>query len=247
VTISVFDDPEQVAEAAADAFARRALQAVERAGAFNVALSGGSTPKLLFAFLASGSLRARLAWDKVHFFWGDERSVPPDHPESNFGAARDILLSRLDIPAGNIHRIEAELDDPDEAAARYEADLRRHFRLAEGELPRFDLVFLGMGADGHTASLFPGSEALEERRRLVVPAWVESLKTYRVTLTCPVFNNAACIMFLITGQEKAETLRAVVEQGAEPPHYPAQRIRPHNGETLWYVDKAAGRLLSRSS
>ncbi len=168
VAIRVFESADLVAEAAAELFARAAQQTVEAGRSFNVALSGGSTPKRLFKLLAAEPYRDRVPWDGVHLFWGDERTVPPDHPESNFGAADEALLSKLCLPEENIHRIRAELRDPEEAAADYEAELRRHFGLAEAELPRFDLAYLGMGADGHTASLFPGTEALEERRHLAV-------------------------------------------------------------------------------
>ncbi len=244
MSIRVFDDPDQLARAGAQTFVRRARVAIETSGQFAVALSGGSTPKRLYRLLAGAPYRDEVPWESVHLFWGDERTVPPDHPDSNFGATQAALLSKLDIPARNIHRIEAELEDPEEAAARYTDELRRHFQLGEHDVPRLDLALLGMGADGHTASLFPRTTALEERRRLAVASWVEGLGTHRVTLTCPVFNNAACILFLVTGQEKAETLRDVLEGSAGTPRYPAQLIRPANGELLWYIDEAAGRLLS---
>lgn len=246
MAIHIFDGPEQVAQAAAELFVQRATERNESGELFNVALSGGSTPNRLFATLAGDPYRDRIDWESVHFFWGDERTVPPDHADSNYGAANEALLAKVDVPAENVHRIEAELSDPEQAASRYEAELRRHFELDQGGLPRFDLAFLGMGADGHTASLFPGTRVLQQRRRLAVAVWVEKLAANRVTLTRPVFNNAACIVFLVTGREKAETLRHVVVEGtAGSPSYPAQMIRPVNGETLWYIDKAAGRLLGQ--
>jgi 6-phosphogluconolactonase len=247
VPFRVFATAELVAEAAADLFVARAQQAMASGRLFNVALSGGSTPVRLFRLLAAEPYRDRIPWDGVHLFWGDERTVPPDHPDSNFGAADEALLSKLELPRANVHRIHGEHRDPHEAAADYEAELRRHFGLAHGEFPSFDLVYLGMGADGHTASLFPGSEALEERRRLVVAHWVERLGAHRITLTCPTFNSASCVLLLVTGEEKAETLREVLEGPAEPPRYPVQLIRPESGELHWYVDKGAGRLLSRKS
>ncbi|MGD2216983.1 MAG: 6-phosphogluconolactonase [Gemmatimonadales bacterium] len=245
LSIRVFQSADLVAEAAAEVFVRAARQAVDSARLFNVALSGGSTPVRLFKLLAAEPYRDRIPWHDVHLFWGDERTVPPDHPDSNFGAAHDALLSKLELPRHNVHRIRAELADPREAAAEYEAELRRHFGLAEAETPRFDLAYLGMGTDGHTASLFPGSEALEERHRLAVAHWVEELGGHRITLTPPVLNSAACILFLVTGGEKAETLREVLEGAADPPRYPVQLIRPEGGELLWYIDKQAGRLLGR--
>ncbi|KPK83133.1 MAG: 6-phosphogluconolactonase [Gemmatimonas sp. SM23_52] len=245
--LRIFSDPEQLARGAAQEFVRRttAGQAAERP--FAVVLSGGSTPKRMFELLAGEPYRDQVLWERIHFFWGDERSVPPDHPDSNFAAANQALLSRLELSADNLHRIQAELDDPGLAAARYEDELRRFFGLAEEEMPRFDLVFLGMGADGHTASLFPGTQALDEERRLAVATWVAKLGAHRVSLTCPVFNNAACILFLVSGAEKAETLRQVLESGREPLRYPAQLIRPQNGELLWYVDEAAAQRLQPSA
>jgi 6-phosphogluconolactonase len=242
--IRVFDDPDALARGAADELTQRALAVTDAGDAFNVALSGGSTPDRLLRLLADEPYSTRISWTDVHLFWGDERAVPPDDPDSNFGAARDALITKVGIPAGNVHRIKGETE-PQDAAAEYEMDLRRHFALDEGRLPRFDLVFLGMGADGHTASLFPGTDALAETRRLVTANWVAVLESHRITLTCPVFNHAACIMFLVAGAEKAETLRLVLEgpQGK----YPAQLIRPASGELLWYVDRAAGTALSREN
>lgn len=243
VAISLFEGADRLAEAAAELFVARACRAIESGRQFNVALSGGSTPLRLFRSLAAEPYRDRVSWDRVHLFWGDERSVPPDHPDSNFGAANEALISKLALSEQNVHRIRGEADDPQRAAAEYEAELRRHFGLAAAEFPRFDLVYLGMGADGHTASLFPGTEALEERQRLVVAQWVETVSAHRVTLTCPVFNKAACIVLLVAGGEKAETLREVLESAPDPPRYPVQLIRPENGELHWYIDKEAGRLL----
>ena len=242
--VRVFEDAEAVAQAAADEFSRRARVRAAAGERFSVALSGGSTPKRLFRLLADEPLRREVPWPAIDFFWGDERTVPAEHPDSNFGAAYDLLLSRVDVPSENIHRIQVEQADPASAAAAYEKELRRHFRLPAGVLPRIDLVFLGMGGDGHTASLFPRSDALWEKRRLVVAAWIEKLSTHRVTLTCPVLNNAACILFLVTGAEKAGTLREVMEQAGEAAGYPARLIRPRAGQLLWYVDEAAAAGLS---
>jgi len=243
--LRVFSDLEQLARGAADQFVRRTTAGWGGDRPTAVALSGGSTPKRMFELLAEDPYCDQVPWERIHFFWGDERTVPPDHPDSNFGAANQALLSGLELPAGNLHRIQAELDDPGLAAVSYEHELRRFFGLAEEEMPRFDLVFLGMGADGHTASLFPGTDALGEKRRLAVATWVAKLAAHRVSLTCPVFNNAACILFLVSGAEKAETLRQVLEGSREPHRYPAQLIRPQNGELLWYVDEAAAQRLQR--
>jgi 6-phosphogluconolactonase len=242
--IRIFDDAAELARVAAEAFLRKAVSAIDVNGRFTVALSGGSTPKRLFEILATEPFSSRVPWQHVHVFWGDERSVPPDHPDSNYGAADESLLSRVDLPAANVHRIKAEVSDPAEAAAGYEAELRSFFELAEGQIPRFDLAFLGVGPDGHTASLFPGTEALGERRRLVVANWVEILGAYRITLTCPVFDKAACIVFMVAGADKADTLQQVLE--GPPDRYPAQSVRPEHGELIWYVDKAAAAALGRT-
>jgi len=241
--LRVFPDPDAVASAAADEFVRRAGSKVESGRIFTVALSGGSTPKRLYDLLAADPYRHQVPWRDIHFFWGDERTVPPDDAESNFGAANERLFSQVDIPADNIHRIKGEAGDPMAAAADYEAELFRFFGLEEGEFPRLDLAFLGMGADGHTASLFPATQALSETRRLAVAPWIEKLQTHRVTLTCPVFNKAACIRFLVTGSDKADTLKAVLDGNSDKPQYPAQLIRPESGDLTWLVDEAAARLL----
>jgi 6-phosphogluconolactonase len=241
--LRIFDDVDQVAKSAADEFARRAVARAELGLPFTVALSGGSTPRRLFELLADEPFRESVPWRKVWVFWGDERTVPPDHPDSNYGAAHRLLLANVAIPRENVHRIHGELADPNAAALAYEVDLRESFRLDEGEFPRFDLVLLGMGADGHTASLFPGTQALVEERRLAVAPWIEELDTHRVTLTCPVFNKAATVLLLVTGEDKAETLQAVLEGQPERPGYPVQLIRPESGELVWLVDRAAASRL----
>jgi 6-phosphogluconolactonase len=179
----------------------------------------------------------------MHFFWGDERHVPPDHSDSNYRVVADALLSKVSVPAHHVHRIRTENPDAGKAAEQYEQALRDVFRLKEREWPRFDLVLLGMGPDGHTASLFPGTAVLNERKRLVAATWIEALNAYRITLTPPVLNNAACIILLISGQEKAETLRAVLTGDFQPVLLPVQLIRPGHGRLLWLVDRAAAGLL----
>jgi 6-phosphogluconolactonase len=245
-SVLIFEDADALARGAADEFLRRAAAEIDVNGAFYVALSGGSTPRHLFTLLAAEPYRSQTPWEYIHFFWGDERTVPPEHPDSNFGAANEVLLSRVPVPADNIHRIAAERTPPDRAAAEYEATLRRVFRLAEDDWPRFDLVFLGLGADGHTASLFPGTAALTETRRLVVANWVEKLSTHRLTLTCPVFNRSACILFLVSGAEKAGTLAEILAADVGAARYPAQLIRPADGELHWYIDRAAGQAVGRT-
>ena len=211
-----------------------------------MALSGGSTPKKMFAMLANdAALRNRMPWCRVHFFWGDERHVPPDHTDSNFRMTNEVMLSRVPVPPENIHRIRAENPDAGKAAEDYEQELREFFMLGPEQLPPFDCVFLGMGTDGHTASLFPGTKALQERKRLVVPNWVDKFQSYRITLTTPVLNNADLVIFLVSGEEKAQPLRTVLEGQKQPDRLPSQLIEPTHGKLLWLVDRAAAGLLKR--
>jgi len=210
---------------------------------FTLVLSGGSTPKQMFQLFGSNEIGPPIFWDKVHFFWGDERHVGPGDPESNYKTAYDAMLSKLPIPAGNIHRIKGEIPDAAEAAADYEEELRDFFQLPAGAFPRFDLVFLGMGNDGHTASLFPGTKALAEERKLVVSNWVGKLDTERITMTAPVINNAAKVVFLVAGEDKAMPLKSVLAGPHEPQQLPAQLIKPQEGLLLWALDSQAARLL----
>jgi 6-phosphogluconolactonase len=239
--VVVVDDADALAREAAAGFVRRAREAVAARGRFTVALSGGSTPKRLYALLAdpAAPFRADMPWDKTHLFWGDERHVPPEDPQSNYGMVRAELLSKVAIPASNGHRIEAELPDAAEAARRYDAELTRAFALAPGEFPRFDWMLLGIGPEGHTASLFPGSTALGEREHSVVSNWVEKFDTFRITMTLPVFSRAAAVAFLVAGADKAEIVRAALDPAGPPDAYPCQLIQPDSGELLWLLDRAA--------
>jgi 6-phosphogluconolactonase len=244
--IRILANVEEIAQAAASEFIHQTAEAVRTKGFFTVALSGGSTPKSLYSLLASESksaFRAQVQWNKVHFFWGDERHVPPDHPDSNYRMAYEVMLSKVPVPPENVHRIKAENPDAGRVAEDYEQVLREFFRLELGQLPRFDLILLGMGPDGHTASLFPGTDVILERKRYVAAPWVEKFNAYRITLTPPALNNAACVIFLVTGEEKAETLRVVLQGDYQPERFPAQLIRPTNGRLLWLVDQAAACLL----
>jgi 6-phosphogluconolactonase len=238
--VRILPDAAALARAAADEFIHLARAAVAERGRFIVALSGGSTPKAVFALLAADELNGsgKLPWDKAQVFFGDERHVPPDHPDSNYRMANEALLAKVPIPQGNVHRVQTELD-ASFAAADYEAELRRVFDLRSGEVPGFDLIMLGMGPDGHTASLFPGTAALEERAALVVANWVEKLKTHRITFTYPVLNAAAEVMFVAGGADKAEMLRNVLRGDPSGQTYPARFVRPHSGRLLWLVDEAA--------
>jgi 6-phosphogluconolactonase len=236
----VLSDPFAVFAAAAVEFLQRARSAIQGSGQFTVALSGGSTPRSLYALLAT---QADVPWDKIRFFFSDERHVPPDNPDSNFRMTNESLFSQLHgnvtIPKENIFRVPAEIPDADTAAQSYEQTLRQFFHLEDDALPRFDLILLGMGPDGHTASLFPGTAALHEDDRLVTANWVEKFKTWRITFTYPVLNNAAAVLFMATGTEKQEALMQVLQGKPDMETYPAQGIKPTNGSLIWLVDQAA--------
>lgn len=244
--LRVFDDLDGLTRGAAEEITKSAEEAIAARGRFTIALSGGDTPKPAYRLLAQEPWRGRIDWSRVHVFWGDDRHVPPDHPESNFGMAHEALLSKVPIPPGNVHRMRAE-KPAERAAIDYEWTLRSAFDLGDlgegGERPRFDLVLMGIGEDGHTASLFPGSEAVREQRRLVIAPWVSSLGVYRITLTAPVFNRAALALFLVSGETKAEALKAVLQGDFQPDRFPAQIVRPEDGRLLWLVDRAAAREL----
>ena len=234
--VEVFGSPQELFHAAAEKFCSVGLSAIEGHGRFTVALSGGSTPRGLHQELVT-DFSSQLPWDKVFFFWGDERHVPPDSSDSNYRMAKETLLSKLPIAPENIFRPPSELPDARQAAAKYEQTIQKFFRLGPDSFPRFDFILLGMGPDGHTASLFPGTAALQEKDHLVVANWVEKLNAFRITFTYPVLNNAACVMFLVSGDEKAEMVRrALKDPGA---NLPCQKVRPVDGELLWYLDKGA--------
>jgi len=241
--VRVCSDPASLGQAAADEFLLRGERDIAARGRFTVALSGGSTPRELFRALVREAPR-EFPWAAVHVFWGDERTVPPNHADSNYKTAREELLEHVALPPDNIHRMRGEEASPGHAAAVYEEELRRFFDLPGDALPRFDLVYLGLGSDGHTASLFPGTRALGETERLVVANPVDKLDTTRLTLTLPVLNNAACVAFLVSGERKAAVLQRVLEGPASPASLPAQAVRPSHGELLWLVDRAAAQLLT---
>ena len=240
----VAPDAEALARLAAQYFVEQAERAVAARGRARIAISGGSTPKAAFALLADPAepWRARMPWSKLDLWWVDERSVPPDDPDSNYRMTREALLDRVPLAPGQIHRIEGELE-PEAAAARYEAELRNGFRLEGAEMPRFDLVALGMGPDGHTASLFPHTRALHELGRLVVANYVEAKESWRVTLTWPVINHAAAVFFVIGGADKAQILKEVFLGPRDPERLPSQWIRPAGGILTLLLDRAAAALL----
>ena len=235
MSVHVYESPEKLAEAAAREFATKAAEAIEERGRFAVVLAGGSTPKAMYGILAR-DYSDGIDWSKVHVFFGDERTVAPDHKDSNYRTAREALLDHIRV--GSVHRMRCELT-PDEAAADYEEQLREFF----GGLPQFDLILLGIGGDGHTASLFPETPALEVRDRWVFANPVPKLDTIRITLTVPVINAAGSVVFLVAGEDKAEALKEILEGEADPREYPATLVHPPAGPD-WMLDRAAARLLS---
>jgi 6-phosphogluconolactonase len=235
--IKIVADAAELSRAGAADFEQAARSAVQARGRFTVSLSGGSTPRGLYSQLARDA--NKLPWDKMYLFWGDERHVPPDDKDSNYRMVRETLLSQAPIPPDHVYRMHAENTDAGRVAEEYEHTLQQFFGLKAGELPRFDLVLLGLGPDGHTASLFPGSVALQERSRLVLANWVQKFGHYRLTLTAPVLNNAAEIIFLVSGGEKTAALRSVLYSDASAEQFPAKLIAPLNGRLLWLVDRAA--------
>ena len=233
-----------LARRAADFFVEQAVQAVTARGVARIAISGGSTPKTAFATLAEQGeeWRVRMPWEKIDLWWVDERCVPPDDAESNYRMTREALLDHVPLKPEQIHRMEGERE-PDDAAARYEAEMRKSFGLYGTETPRFDLVQLGIGPDGHTASLFPYTDALRVTDRLVTANYVEKLDMWRVTLTRPVINHARQVFFLIAGTDKAMILNEVLEGERDPERLPSQFIAPMNGILTLLLDQAAAALL----
>lgn len=242
--ILIFDTASDVARAAADRFIEIAREAIDARGRFLVALAGGSTPKRAYELLASEPFREKLDWSKVHIFFGDERAVPPDDAESNYRMVNEAMLSRLPIPEKNIHLIRG-VGDVVAGARLYEDELRTYFN--DAEWPRFDMVLLGMGEDGHTASLFPNSAALNEGQAWVTSNWVDKLGVYRITLTATAINHAEHIIFLVTGENKRERLAEVLSDVRETERLPVQLINPVDGSLEWFVDRAAAAHLSSTS
>jgi 6-phosphogluconolactonase len=237
-------DPAALARRAAQYFVEMAGEAVAAQGRARIALSGGATPKTAFELLADPDQpwRARMPWEMLDLYWVDERSVPPEDSASNYRMTREALLDHVPLRPEQIHRIEGELE-PEEAAARYESELRSSFRLEGAEIPRFDLVALGLGGDGHTASLFPNTEALHEMSRLVVANHIPQMNTDRITLTWPVINHARSVFFLAAGPEKTAILHEVLTGPLDPERLPSQLIWPVSGILTFILDNAAAALL----
>lgn len=235
LSVHIHKDPAAMAERAAHIFAELCEQAIAERGIFTVALSGGATPVPLFRLLAGPDWAEHLPWNKIAIYWVDERCTGPEHPDSNYGMARRELLSH--VPATLFYRMKGE-GNPEEAAQSYEQQLRERFNISGNELPRFDFMLLGMGDDGHTGSIFPGSPALVEKKRLVIDQYVPERNADRLTLTLPVINNARCCMFMVTGKEKHAVLATALDLLASPT-LPAQLVRPTFGDLIWIVDEAA--------
>jgi len=243
--IKIFPDLEHLSWAAATRFEELArIKALEKQ-MFTAALSGGSTPKRLFELLGSPTFAGRIRWQNVHLFQVDERCVPPDDPQSNYRMIREALLDHAPLPAENFHRLAGEMPDREQACRQYAQTMAGVLSSPAGAWPRLELILLGMGPDGHTASLFPGTAALEEQKAWVRPNYVEKLKAHRLTLTLPVLNAAANIIFLVAGADKADVLRAVLE--GPPGQYPAQRVQPAHGRLSWLLDESAAHRLSAAS
>ena len=243
--IIVLEDAAALSYKAADILVRCISEALSRKAQFSVALSGGSTPKALFSLLVEDDyFTNNIPWDKTHFFWGDERHVPPQDEQSNFRMANEMMLAKAPVRAENIHRMRTEQADAGKVAQDYETELKKFFQLTAGQLPVFDFNLLGLGPDGHTASLFPGTRALYEHNRLVVANWVEEFQTHRLTMTVPVLNNADAIVFLVSGKDKAGVLQKVLDGDHHPDLLPAQLIRPTHGKLIWLVDQAAASRLT---
>jgi 6-phosphogluconolactonase len=244
VTYRVFADPAATARAAAQLFSEAAAKAAQANGLARIAISGGTTPKAMFTLLADPAepFLKTVPWDRIELYWVDERCVPPDDVESNYRMTRETLLSKVPLSAERVHRMEGELD-PEVAAARYESVIRNTFKLEGAETPTFDLVLLGMGDDGHTASLFPHTEALNEMSHIVVPNHVPQKDTWRITLTWPVINQGREVAFLIEGKGKSDVLHDVFLGPYQPETYPSQIIRPANGRLTLLLDQAAAAKL----
>ena len=244
LTYRVFPTQSEVAHSAARLFTDAAVAAVTARGLARIAISGGSTPKAMFALLADASqpFLKQVPWDKLDLYWVDERCVPPDHAESNYRMTKEALLSKVPLSAERVHRMEGELD-PEVAAARYESTIRNTFKLEGAETPTFDLVLLGMGDDGHTASLFPHTEALNDLTHIVIANHVPQKDTWRITLTWPVINQGRQVAFLIEGAEKSKVIHDVFLGTYQPETFPSQIIRPASGGLTLLLDAAAAAKL----
>ena len=231
----------ELAEAVAGLIVKIANEAIDKSGRFVISLSGGHTPEKLYSLLCTEPYQGRIAWDKIFVFWGDERCLPPDNEQSNSRMASIFLLDHVDIPHSNIYPVQVDLT-PEEAAVAYENSIKQFFG---SEDPRFDLILLGLGENGHTASIFPGSDVISDTTRLVRDVYVAEQSMYRITMTANLINYAHNIIFLVEGEGKAEILNTVLTAPYQPEKYPAQLIKPVDGRLLWFVDNKAAIYLSK--
>src|SRR5436309_8889651 len=241
--IAIYPDIQTLNTEATQFIVRLANEAIVSHGRFTIALSGGSTPKATYSLLGSEPYRSQIDWTRVEIFWSDERCVPPDDKESNYAMAQQVLLSKIPIPTNQIHRMPADAPDPDAASQAYTSEMQRTF--STDGIPNFDLIQLGMGPEAHTASLFPHQASLHEQQRLVIPVSVPKPPPLRLTFTPPLLNAAKHVLFLVTGSEKADAVKAVLEGPYQSEEYPAQIVRPATGEVTWMLDTAAARKLAQ--
>jgi 6-phosphogluconolactonase len=245
--VRILADGAAIAKRVAQMVVEIATKAVSEKGSFDFVLSGGSTPKTLYSLLVNDpALHTQLPWDKMHVFFGDERHVGPDDAQSNYRMAAEAMIRKSPLKPEQVFRVRGEYPEAEVAAKEYEQTIRAQYELGEGQFPRFDIILLGMGSEGHVASLFPGTKALHENRRIAVHNWVGKVLMDRITLTAPAINNAANVICMVTGAEKAPALAAVLEHVYEPEQLPAQLIQPTNGNVLWLADTAAGSMLTRA-
>lgn len=243
MNIAIYPNSDILSHEAAQYIVRIATESITTHGRFIIALSGGTTPRKLYGLLGSEPYRGQIDWTLVHIFWSDERCVPPDNEESNYHLAHEVLLSKISIPAAQVHRMPANMPDRHTASREYENEMRRVF--GTNGIPNFDLIQLGMGPEGHTASLFPHQPALHEQQHLVLPVSVPKPPPDRLTFTPPLLNAAHNVLFLVTGSDKADAVHAVLEGPYNPDQYPAQIVRPSNGELTWILDTAATAKLTQ--
>ena len=242
--IAIYPDSDTLSRDAAQYIVRLANEAVVSHGRFTIALSGGTTPRKLYGMLGDEPYRSQIDWALVDIFWSDERCVPPDSEDSNYLLAQQVLLNKIPIPAAHIHRMPADAPDRDAASQAYTDEMRRVF--ATNGIPSFDLIQLGMGPEGHTASLFPHQASLHEQQRLVMPVSVPKPPPPRLTFTPPILNAAHNVLFLVTGSDKADAVQAVLEGAYNPDEYPAQIVRPTHGEVVWMLDTKAASALKNN-
>lgn len=237
--ILVSRSTEQAYTDAAALFLRLAEQSIAAHGLFTVALSGGSTPKKLYELLASPAWRDRILWSKIEFFWGDERYVLPDDPVSNFRMTQEVMLSKVAVPSERTHRVPTEIEPPAAAAQMYEEEIKRVVATRSSAIPEFDLILLGLGTNGHTASLFPHQPGLHEKSKLVIGEYIEEVKMSRITMTVPLLNAAKDVLFVSLGTDKASVLKDVITGAYDPERLPAQLVQPRPGNLTWLIDPPA--------